>query len=282
MRILVLGASGMLGNAFYELFKKNRSKEYKFFFTLRKKNKNFLEFDPNKIKTYKIIKKINPNIIINCIGVIKPHIDENSPSSIINAFEINSMLPRKLLKNFPKSKIIHFNTDCVFSGKTGNYTENHKKDCNDIYGISKSLGEVSSSRIMNLRCSIIGIEKKTKLSLLSWFLSNQTLNINGFTNHYWNGLTTSSLARIVHGIIKNKNFKHGLFNIVPKDTVTKYALLKMFNKKFFRNKKNIIPVKNLLKINRILLTDNINFNKNLWKNAGYSNIPTIKDMIEEL
>ena len=127
---------------------------------MRKKNKHFLEFDATKIKTYRAIKKINPNIIINCIGVIKPHIDENSPSSIINAFEINSMLPRNLLKIFPKSKIIHFNTDCVFSGKTGNYSENHKKDCNDIYGISKSLGEVSSNRIMNLRCSIIGIEKK--------------------------------------------------------------------------------------------------------------------------
>lgn len=282
MRILVLGASGMLGNTFYELFRKNRSKEYKFFFTLRKKNKNFLEFDATKIKTYKIIKKINPDIIINCIGVIKPHIDENSPSSIINAFEINSMLPRNLLNNFPKSKIIHFNTDCVFSGKTGNYSENHKKDCNDIYGISKSLGEVNSNRIMNLRCSIIGIEKKTKLSLLSWFLSNKSTNINGFTNHYWNGLTTPSLAHIVYGIIKNKTFKHGLFNIVPKDSVTKYALLKIFNKKFFKNKKNIIPIKNLLKINRILLTDNMNFNKKLWKNAGYLSIPTIKDMIEDL
>ena len=124
--------------------------------------------------------------------------------------------------------------------------------------------------------------KKTKLSLLSWFLSNQNLNIKGFTNHYWNGLTTPSLVRIVHGIIKNKNFKHGLFNIVPKDKVTKYALLKIFNKKFFKNKKNIIPIKNLLKINRILLTENIDFNKKLWKNAGYSNVPTIKDMIEEL
>ena len=282
MRILVLGASGMLGNTFYELFKKSRSKEFKFFFTLRKKNKYFLEFDASKIKTYKIIKKTNPDIIINCIGVIKPHINENSPSSIINAFEINSMLPRNLLKNFPKSKIIHFNTDCVFSGKTGNYYENHKKDCNDIYGISKSLGEVSSNRIMNLRCSIIGKEKKTKLSLLSWFLSNQTSNINGFTNHYWNGVTTPSLARIVHGIIKNKSFKQGLFNIVPKDTVTQYTLLKIFNKKFFGNKKNIIPIKNLLKINRILSTDNINFNKKLWKNAGYSSVPTIKDMIEDL
>ena len=272
----------MLGNTFYKLFKKNKSKELKFFFTMRRKNKHFLEFDPNKTQTYKIIKKINPDIIINCIGVIKPHINENSPSSIINAFQINSMLPVNLLKNFPKSKIIHFNTDCVFSGKTGNYYENHKKDCNDIYGISKSLGEVSSNRIMNLRCSIIGEEKNTKLSLLSWFLNSKGNNINGFINHYWNGLTTNALAKIVNGIILKKYFKKGLFNIVPKNSVTKYQLLKIFNKKFFGDKKNILPIKNKFKVNRVLSTNNLNFNKKLWKIAGYTNIPTIKEMVEEI
>ena len=282
MKILVLGASGMLGNTFYELFKRNKFKEFKFTFTSRKKIKNFLKFDPTKLQTYKSIKKTNPDVIINCIGVIKPHINESSPSSIINAFEINSNLPRNLLKLFPKSKIIHFNTDCVFSGKLGGYTESHKKDCNDIYGISKSLGEVSSNRIMNLRCSIIGKEKTTKLSLLSWFLNNKSDDINGFTNHYWNGLTTTALARIVQGIIINKYFKQGLFNIIPKDAVTKYGLLKIFNKKFFSNKKNIIPNKNKLKLNRTLATRYVNFNKKLWKTAGYTNIPTIKDMIEEL
>ena len=282
MKILVLGASGMLGNTFYEIFKRNKLKEFKFIFTSRKKIKNFLKFDPTKLQTYRSIKKTNPDIIINCIGVIKPHINESSPSSIINAFEINSNLPRNLLKLFPKSKIIHFNTDCVFSGKLGAYIESHKKDCNDIYGISKSLGEVSSNRIMNLRCSIIGKEKTTKLSLLSWFLNNKSDDINGFTNHYWNGLTTTALARIVQGIIINKYFKQGLFNIIPKDAVTKYGLLKIFNKKFFSNKKNIIPNKNKLKLNRTLATRYVNFNKKLWKTAGYTNIPTIKDMIEEL
>lgn len=282
MNILVLGATGMLGNTFYELFKRNKVKEFKFTFTSRKKIKNLLEFDATKLQTYRSIKKTNPDIIINCIGVIKPHINESSPFSIINAFEINSNLPRNLLKLFPKSKIIHFNTDCVFSGKLGGYTESQKKDCNDIYGISKSLGEVSSNRIMNLRCSIIGKEKDTKLSLLSWFLDNKSIDINGFTNHYWNGLTTTALVRIVNGIIINKSFKHGLFNIIPKDSITKYGLLKIFNKKFFANKKNIIPIKNRLKVNRILATRHINLNKKLWKNAGYTNIPTIKNMIEEL
>jgi dTDP-4-dehydrorhamnose reductase len=134
-----------------------------------------------------------------------------------------------------------------------------------------------------LRCSIIGKEKNTKFSLLSWFLNNKNIKINGFTNHYWNGLTTLALVKIVNGIIINKLFKHGLFNIVPYDTVTKYELLRIFNNKFFiDNKKKIVPVKHTVMVNRILLTNNENFNKRLWKNAGYQRVQSIKEMIEEL
>jgi dTDP-4-dehydrorhamnose reductase len=284
MRILVLGSSGLLGNTFFDFFhKKKLENGLKFFFTFRKKTKNNILFDVTKKGTYKNILKLKPNIIINCIGIIKPHINEKSPVSIINAFEINSIFPSVLVKMFPRSKIIHFNTDCVFTGKSGYYKENHIKDCDDIYGISKSLGEITSKRVMNLRCSIIGKEKNTKFSLLSWFLNNKNIKINGFTNHYWNGLTTLALIKIVFGIIINKSFKHGLFNIVPADSVTKYSLLKIFNNKFFiSNKKKIIPVKNAMMVNRILSTNKKNFNKKLWKNAGYSNIPKIKDMVQEL
>ena len=263
--------------------KKKLDNSLKFFFTFRKKIKNNVLFDVTKKETYKNIQKLKPNIIINCIGIIKPHINEKSPTSIINAFEINSIFPNVLIKMFSRSKIIHFNTDCVFTGKSGYYKENHIKDCDDIYGISKSLGEISSKRVMNLRCSIIGKEKNTKFSLLSWFLNNKNIKINGFTNHYWNGLTTLALVKIVNGIIINKSFKHGLFNIVPSDTVTKYSLLKMFNNKFFiGNKKKIVPVKNTMMVNRILSTNNENFNKKLWKNAGYLRVPTINQMIKEL
>jgi dTDP-4-dehydrorhamnose reductase len=284
MRILVLGSSGLLGNTFFDFFnKKKLDNNLKFFFTFRKRIKNNILFDVTKKETYKNIQKLKPNIIINCIGIIKPHINEKSPASIINAFEINSIFPSVLIKMFPRSKIIHFNTDCVFTGKSGYYKENHIKDCDDIYGISKSLGEISSKRVMNLRCSIIGKEKNTKFSLLSWFLNNKNIKINGFTNHYWNGLTTLALVKIVNGIIINKSFKHGLFNIVPSDTVTKYELLRMFNNKFFiDNKKKIMPVKHAITVNRILLTNKENFNKKLWKNAGYLKVQSIKEMIEEL
>jgi dTDP-4-dehydrorhamnose reductase len=284
MKVLILGSSGLLGNTFFEfLNKKKLESNLKFFFTFRKKIKNHILFDVTKKETYKNIKKIKPNIIVNCIGIIKPHINEKSPTSIVNAFEINSIFPSTLIRMFPKSKIIHFNTDCVFTGKSGYYKENQIKDCDDIYGISKSLGEINSRRVMNLRCSIIGKEKNTKFSLLSWFLNNKNIKINGFTNHYWNGLTTLALVKIVNGIIINKSFKHGLFNIVPYDTVTKYELLRMFNNKFFiNNKKKIVPVKHTVMVNRILSTNNENCNKRLWKNAGYQRVQSIKEMIEEL
>jgi len=283
MRILILGSSGLLGNTFFEFFnKKKLDNNLEFFFTFRKKIKNSILFDVTKKETYKNIQKLKPKFIINCIGIIKPHINEKSAASIINAFEINSIFPSTLTRMFPKSKIIHFNTDCVFTGKSGYYKENHIKDCDDIYGISKSRGEINSNRVMNLRCSIIGKEKNTNFSLLSWFLNNKNNKIYGFTNHYWNGLTTLALVKIVKGIIVNKLFKPGLFNIIPKDTVTKYELLKLFNKKFFSNKKKIIPIKNKLIVNRILATNYTDFNKKLWKNAVYKNVPKIKDMIEEL
>jgi dTDP-4-dehydrorhamnose reductase len=177
MKILVLGASGLLGNTFLDFFKKkNVDKNLKVFFTFRKKIKNHFVFDVHNKFTYKDVKKLKPDVVINCIGAIKPAINEKSAISIISALEVNSNLPNNLLNIFPNSKIIHFNTDCVFSGKRSDYTEDDTHDFNDIYGMTKSLGEIKSNRIMNLRCSIIGVEKKSAKSLVSWFLNNKKKN----------------------------------------------------------------------------------------------------------
>lgn len=281
MNVLLLGSTGMLGSKINKSFQES-NKNLKLFTTNRKKNNKSIYFDVLRQSTYKNIKKAKPDYILNCIGVIKPHINEKSADSIINAFNVNSNFPKRLLEIFPKSKIIHFNTDCVFDGKLGNYDESSKHDCSDTYGISKSLGEIQSKRIMNIRCSIIGVELKSKLSLLSWFLNNKDKNIHGFVNHYWNGLTTDALAKIVIAILHYKKFKSGTFHLLPKNRVNKYQLLEIFNKKFFFGKKKIIPIKNNVKINRTLNTKYISFNRKLWELAGYKKIPTIKEMVDEI
>ena len=285
MKILVLGASGLLGNTFLQFFKKNAlKKNLEVFFTFRKKknNENLFVFDVHNKTTYKNIKKLRPDFVINCIGAIKPAINEKSANSIISALEVNSKLPGNLLDIFPKAKIIHFNTDCVFSGKRGDYTEDDTHDFNDIYGLTKSLGEIKSSRLMNLRCSIIGVEKKSAKSLVSWFLNIKEKKLQGFTNHAWNGLTTLALVQITYAIITKKLFKPGLFHIVPKNRISKYSLLKLLNNKYFGGKKSIKAIKHKHTINRTLATKNSSFNRKLWKLSSHGEIKSIPQMIKEM
>ena len=281
MKIIILGASGLLGNTFYDYFNKKKLKKKDIYFTLRESKKSFLFFDANKQKTFEDLYNLNPDFIINCIGVIKPHINENSIQSIMNAFKINSELPKLLNFRFPKSRIIHFNTDCVYNGFEGGYFEDAPHSYDDIYGMSKSLGEIYSDMIMNIRCSIIGREKNSCLSLLSWFLKNKSKQIDGYINHYWNGLTTNSLVKIVDGIISNNLFRPGKFHIIPKDKVSKYDMLEIFNKKFHKNK-HVNKVCHEKKIDRSLNTNFKDFNKILWNYGGYDDIPTIEEMINEI
>ncbi len=285
MKILVLGASGLLGNTFLVFLKKNLLKNnLKVFFTFRKrkKGKNFFVFDVHNKSTYKNIKKLRPDFVINCIGAIKPAINEKSADSIISALEVNSKLPSSLLNIFPKAKIIHFNTDCVFSGKRGNYSEDDIHDFNDVYGMTKSLGEIKSNRIMNLRCSIIGVEKNSAKSLVSWFLNSKQKKLKGFTNHAWNGLTTLALVQITFTIITKNLFKAGLFHIIPKDKISKYNLLKLLNDKFFDGTKTIEAVKFKDKINRTLTTKKLEFNNKLWNSSIHGKVKSISQMIKEM
>lgn len=285
MKILVLGASGLLGNTFLEFLKKNAlKKNLKVFYTFRKKkkNENFFVFDVSNKSTYKNIKKLRPDFVINCIGAIKPAINEKSANSIISALEVNSKLPGNLLDIFPKAKIIHFNTDCVFSGKKGNYSEDDRHDFNDVYGMTKSLGEIKSNRIMNLRCSIIGVEKNSAKSLVSWFLNNKQKKLQGFTNHAWNGLTTLALVQITFAIITKNLFKSGLFHIIPKNKISKYNLLKLLNDKFFDGAKTIKAVRYKDKINRTLITKKLDFNNKLWNSSLHGEVKSISQMIKEM
>ena len=223
--------------------------------------------------------------VINCIGLIKQLISENSSESVLEAIQINSQFPRELekLANNYDFKLIQIATDCVYSGAKGGYTENETHSPVDVYGMTKSLGEVRGSRVMTLRCSIVGPEIGGNNSLLSWFLS-RPLNdeVSGYSNHLWNGLTTLHFAKVISGILTNNSFKSGAFHLVPTGVESKGEILVLFAKYFERFDLNISQVPALISVNRTLATTMPSENSRLWNMAGYNEPPTIEQMIAEL
>jgi dTDP-4-dehydrorhamnose reductase len=171
--------------------------------------------------------------IINCIGIIKPAINEDNHRSVVDAIRINSTMPHIVayIAECINAKVIHPSTDCVFSGKKKMpYLETDLPDATDIYGRTKVLGECPSS--MNIRTSIIGPEMHTQRSLLEWYLS-QTEEVSGFINHHWNGMTTLQWSRIVFNIIKMDRWKPGIQHMYSMP-VTKENLLWAIKKEFVR------------------------------------------------
>ncbi len=217
-RILVLGANGMLGYGVTEYF---TAKGYKVKPLIRKDYD--IISDPIE-KLEEIL--VSNDIVINCAGVIKPTIKNNS---VENVLKINSVFPKNLAKVSKKhSKMcFHITTDCVYTGQKGQYTENDLFDANDLYGISKNGGE--NAECMILRTSIIGEEKNKSRSLLEWAKSAKGSSVNGFVNHYWNGVTTLYLAEIINKIIEESLYEEKLYHIFSPETVTKYELLKLLN-----------------------------------------------------
>ena len=178
--------------------------------------------------------------IINCIGITKPYCHDDDMSEVKNAIYINSLFPHDLLRLAREKgvRIIQIATDCVYSGHHGGYAEDSPHDALDVYGKTKSLGEVHATLFLNIRCSIVGPERNRKVFLLEWFLSNQPGSIvKGFDHHRWNGVTTLQFARLCEEIICGEMFDaltqtSSLHHFVPNEIVTKYELLNVFNRVF--------------------------------------------------
>ena len=281
--ILILGSQGMLGSAITDLF--NRSSNFEVHEINRTSNFEGMHFDASTTSARKFIEDSCPEWIINCIGVIKPYINDQDPVSEKNAFKVNSEFPTTLnqIAKEIDARVIQIATDCVYSGAKGNYSEGDAHDPVDIYGKSKSLGEIDSEHFMNLRCSIVGRDQRNNNSLLEWFLSQEnSAKVAGYLDHLWNGITTNAFARICRGIIEDDLFAAGTFHQVPADRVSKAELLEMFRDKF--NRPDLIIEKKLTgdEIDRTLMTVDPEGNLQRWLSAGYPDVPTIKALIEEL
>lgn len=234
-KILILGCSGMLGHDAFKTLSKN--KNLKVFGTLR--NPGMLKyFEPSlheNLHTYidilnndnliDVLNTTKPDVVINCIGLIKQLKSSKDPLSVL---PINAIFPHRLanLCTLANARLIHISTDCVFSGKKGNYTENDISDAEDLYGKSKYIGEVSDlNSAITLRTSIIGHELNSNKSLISWFLS-QVENVSGYTKAIYSGFPVIELINIIENyVIPNKNL-HGLYH-VSSDPINKYNLLKL-------------------------------------------------------
>ncbi len=220
--IFLFGSTGMLGR--YVYYKLNES------YNIICINRNDFDCEINswnKLKDIFIKNNINEyDIIINCVGIIPQRYDLNNYRKYI---KINTLFPHKLeeISIFYKCNYIHITTDCVFDCINGNFNENSEHNANDIYGITKSLGEPENATI--IRTSIIGEEFYNKKSLLEWILSNKNSKINGFKNHLWNGVTCLTLASFIKNIIDNNIFWKGVKHIFSPNSISKYELCCMIN-----------------------------------------------------
>jgi dTDP-4-dehydrorhamnose reductase len=243
-KILILGTNGLLGSNIYNFLK---NKKLSLYTCTRKSNNNFINnFEYGDLskknsekKIEKIIKKLNPNYVINCIGITK-----HKKSNFVEMKKINYELIYKILSFLKKYKFkyIHLSTDCVFSGKEGNYKETSIQNATDDYGITKSMAEklcLKEKNVLILRCSTIGHENFSKNGLLEWFLSKS--KVFGFKKAYFSGPTSLELAKIIFKFILNKNvLKKGIYNIACKK-ISKFNLLKIVNKIY---KKKILIMSN--------------------------------------
>lgn len=234
--ILVLGGSGMLG---HKVFQRLRASLEGVECTLRvpatgaaarsglfSGHETVVGVDARRWDSVdSVLSRRSPRWVVNCIGVVKQRDDANSAELCI---EVNSLLPHKLANRVRAwgGRLIHFSTDCVFSGRRGDYTEVDASDAEDLYGKTKALGEVGGAHALTLRTSMIGRELAGHRSLLDWLLGQRGRTVRGFTRHFYSGVTTLHLADLVATIIERESPLEGLFQVTAPRT-SKHDLLCM-------------------------------------------------------
>jgi len=240
-RILILGGTGMLGHLLLRYL--SAYPEYDVYATARSLNtleKNFPEdligrfrsdsVDANYFDSViRALASIQPDIVINSIGIIKQLPGASDP---LSAITVNALLPHRisLISRTADARVIHISTDCVFDGKKGMYRETDQSNAEDLYGKTKFLGEVSYEHCVTLRTSIIGHELKGGYGLIEWFLS-QTQKVLGFRKAIYSGFPTIELARIILKYVLPNPELSGIYH-VSSEPISKYDLLCLVAKQY--------------------------------------------------
>ena len=280
--VLIIGASGMLGHMTAKVLK---SVGLTVQTTARNGSEGGdLQFDASVDQIAEILNETEPRYIVNSIGIIKPHIVDTDQATVLNAIQVNSVFPHELAMAAKPlgAHIIQIATDCVYDGTKSFYDESSPHDAKDVYGKTKSLGEVPSDNVLHLRASIIGPETGRSTSLWEWVRSqSKSAQVNGYTNHHWNGVTTFHFAKVVNAIIQQGLTTSGVRHLVPSGTITKAELVREIAKASGRNDLVVNDFETPVAIDRTLSTKNERFNVDLWRMAGYEVPPTIPEMVRE-
>jgi dTDP-4-dehydrorhamnose reductase len=237
MRLLILGGDGMLGHQLLKSF----SKRHEVKVTLRldrdayrtfeifSENNSFFGVDVRFFERIaEVCAEFRPEAVINAVGIVK---QRSMANESIPSLEINSLLPHRLavLCKVMGARLIHLSTDCIFSGKKGNYQEEDPSDAEDLYGRTKYLGELHEPHCLTLRTSIIGRELSGRRSLFEWFLA-QNGTVKGYSRAIYNGFTTIEMSRIIENMLLNHPDASGVWQ-VSSEPIDKCSLLRIFRAK---------------------------------------------------
>jgi dTDP-4-dehydrorhamnose reductase len=260
MRVLVVGASGMLGNAMFRVLSENS--ECEVFGTVRGYGvrQHFSDTAVQRLivgvevenhdSLAGVFATVRPQIVVNCVGLVKQLDSVNDP---LQAVPINTLLPHRLaiLCQATAARLVHFSTDCVFSGMKGGYMESDFPDAHDLYGRTKLLGEVDYPHAITLRTSMIGHELAGSRSLIGWFLGQQG-SVRGFTRAIFSGLPTVELSRVVRDVVFPRPKLRGVYHVAA-NPISKFELLQVVAEIYGRTIE-IVPDGQLI-INRSLNAD---------------------------
>jgi dTDP-4-dehydrorhamnose reductase len=290
MKIVVLGATGMLGDAVVQVFADSSAELFASARALPitglPDSFTGLELDAEQNDlAYSLANLSSGDFVINCIGIIRTEIDESNASSCARAEHVNAVFPAQLARFAEQRgvRVIQIATDCVYSGKKGHYTETDPHDPADLYGKTKSAGEIASSSMLHLRVSIIGREKRGFTSLFEWVVRQQeSATILGYVNHKWNGISAKHFAKLCRAIIEHDLFSAGLRHILPQDEVSKADLVRLIAAHEGRDDLEIYDGRATQDIDRTLSTNSPEFSASVWNAAGFETPPTIAQLVTEI
>lgn len=165
------------------------------------------------------------DVVVNCVGRLNTAVDAMPTEGIF----LNSVLPHFLAQctSGTKTRVVQISTDCVFSGKRGNYAENAFQDADSLYGRSKALGELKNGKDLTIRTSIVGPDLREEgIGLFNWFMRQEGC-VQGYSQVFWTGITTLELSKAIPQMLEQG--VTGLIHLVNGEKISKYQLLQLFN-----------------------------------------------------
>jgi dTDP-4-dehydrorhamnose reductase len=282
MRVVVLGSTGMLGQRVCETLD---SQGYQIVRVSRSEGVTF-DFEEERFAIFaSSIGLLGEDWVVNCVGWIPQKSAGDSEKDRLRAFRLNSELPEQISQS--QSKIgfgwIQIATDCVFDGLEGKYDEDSVKAATDLYSESKISGERFTAGAVQVRTSIIGVDRKGQSGLYEWFRGlTEGAKVEGYVGHLWNGVTTNAFARLVAGLIANGMRDPMTHHWLPLDAASKYELLLLFKKHLHRADIKVETVERRPALDRRLKSKNLEQNVRLWEIAGYSRPQTIEELVIQM